>query len=123
MDRLCKDVLSLLVPLYPQLRQEWGDLALDWGTTCPIRSIAFRSLQLFRVLMPQINRPQLANVIGRITNTIAELANNIQAFTWEMLVTFSAIAKSEIDPSLLPPIFWCACACLSTTMEMEFLTV
>jgi hypothetical protein len=123
MERLTHDILALLVPLYPQLRQDWGLLALDWGTTCPIRSIAFRSLQLFRVLMPQINRTQLANMIGRITNTISEPERNIQAFTREMLVTFSAIAKSEVDPALLPPIFWCACACLSTTMEMEFLTV
>ena len=123
MERLINDVLGMLVPLYPQLRQDWGDLALDWGTTCPIRSIAFRSLQLFRVLMPQINRTQLANMIGRITNTISEPEKNIQAFTREMLVTFAAIVKSEIDPALLPPIFWCACACLSTTMEMEFLTV
>lgn len=123
MERLVNDVLGMLVPLYPQLRQDWGDLALDWGTTCPIRSIAFRSLQLFRVLMPQINRTQLANMIGRITNTISEPEKNIQAFTREMLVTFAAIVKSDVDPALLPPIFWCACACLSTTMEMEFLTV
>jgi hypothetical protein len=123
MDRLCKDVLSLLVPLYPQLRQEWGDLALDWGTTCPIRSIAFRSLQLFRALMPQINRMQLATMIGRITNTISEEDKNIQAFTREMFITFAAVARSDLDPALLPPIFWCACACLSTTMELEFLTV
>lgn len=124
MERLCKDVLSLLVPLYPQLRQDWGDLALDWGTTCPIRSIAFRSLQLFRVLMPQINRMQLATMIGRITNTISEADKNIQAFTREMFITFAAVTKSpDIDPALLPPIFWCACACLSTTEELEFLTV
>lgn len=123
MERLTHEVLGLLVPLYPQLRQDWGSLALDWGTTCPIRSIAFRSLQLFRVLMPQINRAQLANMIGRITNTISEPERNIQAFTREMLVTFAAIVKSDIDPALLPPIFWCACACLSTTMELEFLTV
>jgi hypothetical protein len=123
MERLCRDILSLLVPLYPQLRQEWGRLALDWGTSCPIRSIAFRSLQLFRVLMPQIDRLQLATMIGRITNTISETDRNIQAFTREMLITFVTVVKSDIDPELLPPIFWCACACLSTTMEMEFLTV
>ncbi|CCA66737.1 hypothetical protein PIIN_00418 [Serendipita indica DSM 11827] len=123
MQRLCKDVLSLLVPLYPQLRQEWGELALDWGTTCPIRSIAFRSLQLFRVLMPQINMLQLATMIGRITNTVSEPDKNIQAFTREMFTTFAALAKSEIDPALLPPLFWCACACLSTSTELEFLSV
>lgn len=124
MERVCKDVLSLLIPLYPQLRQSWGELALDWGTTCPIRSIAFRSLQLFRVLTPKINSTQLANMIGRITNTIADPDKNIQAFTREMFVTFAAVAKfSDVDPALLPPIFWCACACLSTTMELEYLSV
>ncbi|KAG8827735.1 Cell morphogenesis protein PAG1 [Serendipita sp. 401] len=123
MERLCKDVLSLLIPLYPQLRQDWGDLALDWGSTCPIRSIAFRSLQLFRVLGPQISRTQLATLIGRISNIISESDRNVQAFSREIIVTFASILKTDIDPSLLPPLFWCACACLSTNMELEFLTV
>lgn len=123
MLRLSGEVLSLLVPLHPQLRQEWGDLALIWGTTCPIRSIAFRSLQTFRALMPRINRHQLASMIGRISNTISELDEHLQSFTREMLITFTTIAKSGVDQELLPPMFWCTCACLSTAVEQEFLTV
>jgi hypothetical protein len=73
--------------------------------------------------MPSINRAQLATMIGRITNTISDSDKNYQAFTREMLVTFATVVKSDIDPALLPAIFWCACACLSTTIEAEFLTV
>ena len=46
-----------------------------------------------------------------------------QSFTREVLITYTGLAKSNLDPDLLPPLFWCACACLSTTVEQEFLTV
>ena len=124
MDRLCREILSLLVPLYPQLRQSWGELALAWGCDCAIRGIAFRSLQLFRALMSKINRLQLANMIGRISGTVSSATDeSLQSFTREVLITYTGLAKSNLDPDLLPPLFWCACACLSTTVEQEFLTV
>jgi hypothetical protein len=124
MDRLCREILSLLVPLYPQLRQSWGELALAWGCDCAIRGIAFRSLQLFRALMPKINRLQLANMIGRISGTVSSATDeSLQSFTREVLITYTGLVKSNLDPDLLPPLFWCACACLSTTVEQEFLTV
>jgi Cell morphogenesis C-terminal len=124
MDRLCREILSLLIPLYPQLRQSWGELALAWGCDCAIRGIAFRSLQLFRALMPKINRLQLANMIGRISGTVSSATDeSLQSFTREVLITYAGLVKSNLDPDLLPPLFWCACACLSTTVEQEFLTV
>lgn len=124
MDRLCREILSLLVPLYPQLRQSWGELALAWGCDCAIRGIAFRSLQLFRALLPKINRLQLANMIGRISGTVSSATDeSLQSFTREVLITYTGLVKSNLDPDLLPPLFWCACACLSTTVEQEFLTV
>jgi hypothetical protein len=124
MDRLCREILSLLIPLYPQLRQSWGELALAWGCDCAIRGIAFRSLQLFRALTPKINRLQLANMIGRISGTVSSATDeSLQSFTREVLITYTGLVKSNLDPDLLPPLFWCACACLSTTVEQEFLTV
>ncbi|KXN85573.1 Cell morphogenesis protein PAG1 [Leucoagaricus sp. SymC.cos] len=105
----------------PEIASHWGSLALSWGTSCSIRSVAFRSLQLFRALMPRVKQGDFALLLGRLTNTIAASDENIQSFTSEILLTITAIAKAgDIDRSLLPQLFWCTCACLSTTVEKEF---
>ncbi|KAH9477954.1 Cell morphogenesis protein PAG1 [Psilocybe cubensis] len=121
MKLLCSRVLGFLEPLAPSLVSQWGSLALTWGTTCSIRATAFRSLQLFRALMPRVKKADFAMLLGRLSNTVAASEENIQAFTSEMFFTINAVAKSgDLDKSLLPQAFWCACACLSTTVENEF---
>jgi hypothetical protein len=60
-------------------------------------------------------------LLGRQSNTIAAPEENIQKFTAEIISTLNALATlGDIDMSLLPQMFWCACACLSTTVEHEF---
>ncbi|KAA1476636.1 hypothetical protein DENSPDRAFT_933178 [Dentipellis sp. KUC8613] len=119
---LCSKVLTLLEPLRPKLTKEWGSLALLWGTACSIRAIAFRSLQIFRALLPSATQADLALLLGRLSNTIAAPDQNIQTFTTELLQTLSALASSEeLDIVVVPQMFWSACACLSTTVEAEFL--
>lgn len=121
MQWLCSRAIGFLEPLHPQIANHWGSLALSWGTSCSIRSVAFRSLQLFRALMPRIKQTDFALLLGRLTNTIAAADENIQSFTSEILLTVTAIAKvGDIENSLLPQLFWCSCACLSTTVEKEF---
>src|SRR5258706_14258709 len=74
--------------------------------------------------MSKINRLQLANMIGRISGTVSSATDeSLQSFTREVLITYTGLAKSNLDPDLLPPLFWCACACRSSTVEQEFLTV
>lgn len=121
MEWLCSRAIGFLEPLHPQVANHWGSLALSWGTSCSIRSVAFRSLQLFRALMPRVKQADFALLLGRLTNTIAAPDDNIQSFTSEILSTIIAIAKiGDVDRSLLPQLFWCTCACLSTTVEKEF---
>lgn len=122
MSRLCTEVIRILEPLHPQLRREWSDIALNWGTACASRSVAVRSLQLFRVLMPMVSRGTLAGLLGRLSNTIADPDESIQAFTDELLLTLTALAKlDKLDSTLLPQFFWSIYACLSTTVEQEYL--
>lgn len=124
MQWLCAQVLKLLQPLYPKLAKEWGSLALLWGTACSIRAIAFRSLQIFRALVPSATQTDLALLLGRLSNTIAAPDENIQSFTSELIQTLNSLALTEeLDISLVPRMFWCACACLSTPVEAEFLQV
>ncbi|KAF8634828.1 hypothetical protein AX17_004079 [Amanita inopinata Kibby_2008] len=119
---LCSHVVDLLEPLYPSLTEWWGSLALNWGTSCSIRQTAFRSLQIFRALSPQVKQADLALLLGRLSNTIAaSVKENIQPFNCEMIRTITAIVTmDDLDRSLLPQLFWSACACLSTTVQSEF---
>lgn len=124
MRYLCAEALRLLEPLAPRLAENWGSLALIWGTSCSIRAIAFRSLQIFRALMPPVTKADLSQLLARLSNTIAAPDIFLQSFTSEIILTLIALAESsDLDPSLLPLLFWCACACLSTTVEGEFMQI
>jgi hypothetical protein len=121
MKWLCRQILDFLEPLASRLTERWGSIALIWGTACSIRAVAFRSLQIFRALMPRVNKSDLALLLGRLSNTISASDGNIQSFTSEILSTLNALAiVGDLDVSLLPQMFWCAYACLSTTVEHEF---
>ena len=122
MQSLCSRILTLFVPLHPKLAERWGSLALLWGTACSIRAIAFRSLQIFRALLPGITSSDLALLLARLSNTISRPEENIRSFSSELIHTLKVLGSStSLDKSLLPQMFWCACACLSTTVETEFL--
>ncbi|KAI0372230.1 hypothetical protein BV20DRAFT_964348 [Pilatotrama ljubarskyi] len=115
-------VLNLVEPLHPKLSEQWGTLALNWGTACSIRPVAFRSLQLYRALTPRIGPTHVGMLLGRLANTIADDDLAIQSFNVEIMSTLTALAcSSDLDASQLPQLFWCAVACLSTTVEAEFL--
>ncbi|TFK86780.1 hypothetical protein K466DRAFT_663499 [Polyporus arcularius HHB13444] len=115
-------ILDLVAPLHTSLSEQWGTLALNWGTACSIRPVAFRSLQLYRALMPQIGPTHVGMLLGRLANTVADEDLAIQSFNVEILSTLTALATStDLDPSQLPQLFWCAVACLPTSVEAEFL--
>lgn len=121
MTTLCCLVLRWLEPLHPILADEWGSMALLWGTTCSIRPIAFRSLQIFRSLMPKVSQADLAQLLGRLSNTVAAQEANLHSFTVELMLTLESVAKSEnLDSTLLPQLYWCTISCLSTPVEAEF---
>ena len=48
LSALIKDIIELFAIVVPSIAQDWGDVALEWSTSCPIRHIACRSLQIFR---------------------------------------------------------------------------
>lgn len=124
-QQLVDRVLAILEPFYPEVRDVWGALAVDWATSCPNRTLACRSFQLFRVLRPTIAPKMLADMLGRLSNTIADPLPDNNAFCIEILFSFCGIVRSVDTDFLLqhPQLFWCAAACLSTTVEKEFLVV
>ncbi|KZT10303.1 uncharacterized protein LAESUDRAFT_755809 [Laetiporus sulphureus 93-53] len=121
---LSAEVLDLLEPLYPRLRSHWGSWALRWGTACLKRDLAYQSLQLYRVLNPPVSAQDIDMVLGRLASTVADEDPSIQKFTVELILTLTASASSDdLDAALLPKLYWGAVACLSTTVENEFLHV
>ncbi|KAG7091886.1 hypothetical protein E1B28_008287 [Marasmius oreades] len=118
---LASRVIIFLEPLCPTIREKWGTLASEWGASCSIRSVAFRSLQIFRALSPRVKMLQLALLLGRLSNTISASDDSVKSFATEIILTLNAMVSSpNFDMTLLPQIFWCACGGLSTTIEQEY---
>ncbi|CAG8444465.1 573_t:CDS:10 [Acaulospora morrowiae] len=129
LERLSRDVVTIFgATVYGEsnrgdLKQSWGEMALKWATSCPVRHIACRSFQIFRSLSPVFNEHMLADVLARLSNTISDSTDEIQGFALEILITLNHVidwlepGTKEIYPQLL----WAIIACLQTTNESEFL--
>ncbi|KEP47702.1 cell polarity protein [Rhizoctonia solani 123E] len=121
MEKLCFEVLRLLEPSRPRLRQEWGLLALEWGAHSSDASTASLSLQLLRILRPRVQQGALNELLARLTNTVASTDSGPQKVCQDVLMSLTALVKADVlDHTLWPQLFWCARACLSTTVEAEY---
>lgn len=122
MTTLVVKILGILLPLHPEVRQHWGELALSWATTCPMRHLACRSFQVLRILSPKINPRMVSDTLARLSSTIGSSSPEIQTFNSEVLRTFASIVQSLSSAEALayPQIFWCSLACLTTPYETEF---
>ncbi|KAK3842159.1 MAG: cell morphogenesis N-terminal-domain-containing protein [Linnemannia gamsii] len=106
-----------------EIRQQWGETALQWATACPVRHIACRSFQIFRALAPSFNQHMLADMLARLSNTIADKSQEIQAFAMEILVSLQSIIERFDSAQMMqfPQIFWGSIACLYTGHDQEYL--
>ncbi|OLL23052.1 Cell morphogenesis protein PAG1 [Neolecta irregularis DAH-3] len=123
MEKMVHNVIEAFSVEIPDLRHTWGKTALTWATSCPVRHLACRSFQVFRCLMPGMTQDMLADMLARLSNTIADTSNDIQGFAMEILATLDAVT-SELDVADAldyPQLFWATVACLNTIHEPEFL--
>ncbi|KAG0054336.1 Cell morphogenesis protein PAG1 [Gryganskiella cystojenkinii] len=106
-----------------EIRQQWGETALQWATACPVRHIACRSFQVFRALSPSFNQHMLADMLARLSNTIADKSQEIQAFAMEILISLQSIIDTFDSARMMqfPQIFWGSIACLYTGHDQEYL--
>ncbi|KAF9203309.1 Cell morphoproteinsis protein PAG1, partial [Haplosporangium sp. Z 27] len=104
------------------IRQQWGETALQWATACPVPHIACRSFQIFRVLAPSFNQHMLADMLARLSNTIGDKSQEIQAFAMEILISLQSIIEPFDSASMMlfPQIFWGSIACLYTGHDQEY---
>jgi len=122
MEHMISSVLEMF-SIFPELKGQWGKIALSWATTCPVRHLACRSFQVFRCLLTSIDHVTLADMLARLSNTIADDVTDIRMFAMEILITLNAIV-SEMDGEYLlqyPQLFWATVACLDTIHEAEFM--
>ncbi|KAL9939699.1 hypothetical protein V8E36_001516 [Tilletia maclaganii] len=118
------EILHSLTDFLPDLREQWGGVAHFWATQGPVRHLAIRSLQIFRVLMPAVNPRMLVNMLARLSNTVSDPDEDIQTFTLELLYTLRSLVKTaspDTEVDLLAHVYWATVACLSTSVELEFL--
>lgn len=125
MEHMVNDVLEIFSGVIPNLKDTWGKISLSWATSCPVRHLACRSFQLFRCLLTTLDQSMLADMLARLSNTIADNTPDIQLFAMEILITLNTIV-AELDCSDLgkfPQLFWATVACLNTIHEREFMEV
>jgi hypothetical protein len=125
MTTLVMKILGILLPFQARIRQQWGELALSWATSCPIRHLACRSFQIFRILSPRVSARMMSDTLARLSSTIANPSDEIRSFNQEVLRTFASVVQTipESEIHNFPQIFWCATACLTTPYEDEFAEV
>ena len=117
------ELVNLFAIAYPGIREQWAKTTLSWATSCPVRHLACRSFQIFRCILTSLDQPMLADMLARLSNTIADDSPDIQTFSMEILTTLKTIIGALEPPDLLkyPQLFWATCACLNTIHEREFM--
>lgn len=123
MGTVTREVVKFFSFAYEGVRDLWSKEALNWATSCPVRHLACRSFQIFRCISTSLDSRMLADMLARLSNTIADEETDYQTFSMEILTTLKIIISSLAPSDLLhyPQLFWTTCACLKTIHESEFI--
>ncbi len=122
MALLSKRVVDIFGLAFENFSDAWAREALHWASICPVRHLACRSFQVFRCISVILDSRMLADMLARLSNTIADEQSDYQTFSLEILTTLKVIigALDSKDVLRYPQLFWTTCACLSTIHEREF---
>lgn len=123
MSYVVDEVVRILSVTYPNIREDWGKVTMQWATSCAVRHVACRSFQVFRCIFSTLDQQMLADMLARLSNTIADDENHdYLVFSLEILTTLRSIidALTPLDLLQYPQLFWTTCACLDTIFEREF---
>ncbi|KIJ63137.1 hypothetical protein HYDPIDRAFT_113710 [Hydnomerulius pinastri MD-312] len=121
MKYLVDQVISIIGHFVLGLVQNLGTLAIPYVEHCHIRSIAKRCLQVYRLLKVPLTQEVLGHILGRLCTTISDDDGELHHFAAEIVTTLAASAASEdLNPALLPRLFWASASCLMTVVESEF---
>lgn len=123
MGHVTNEVIKMFSLTYPSIQENWAKTTLNWATSCSVRHLACRSFQLFRCMHFKLDHPMLADMLARLSNTIADESADVQSFSMEILATLKTVIRVNEATDLLryPQLFWVTCACLNTVNEREFI--
>lgn len=116
-------IVKFFRPAYEELTDAWARESLNFATVCPVRHLACRSFQVFRCISTSLDSKMLADMVGRLANTIAEQHADLRSCSLEILITLRMVIKSLSAQDIMryPQLFWAACACLETIYEREYM--
>ena len=119
---IVKKSYDVMSAVYQDFHTAWAESSVKWATSCPVRHIACRSLQVFRTIMPIFTQKMLADLLVRLSNTASDGAEDVQGFATEILLTLNEVATPLDGKKLIlfPQLFWAAAACLNTSAEQEY---
>ncbi|ETI20817.1 hypothetical protein G647_07159 [Cladophialophora carrionii CBS 160.54] len=122
MTALTTEIVSIFNLAFDNFSDSWAKEALHWASICPVRHLACRSFQVFRCISVSLDARMLADMLARLSNTIADEHTDYQTFSMEILTTLKVIIGALEPKNLLryPQLFWTTCACLNTIHEREF---
>ena len=123
MTKVTTEVVNLFAIAYPNVHERWAKMTLNWATSCPVRHLACRSFQIYRCILTSLDQPMLADMLARLSNTIADEQADYQTFSMEILTTLKTVIGALEPGDLLqyPQLFWATCASLNTRYEQEFI--
>ncbi|KAL6244165.1 Cell morphogenesis protein PAG1 [Rhinocladiella similis] len=122
MSTLSTEIVGIFDLAFENFSDTWAKEALHWASICPVRHLACRSFQVFRCISVSLDARMLADMLARLSNTIADEQTDYQTFSMEILTTLKVVIGA-LEPKTLiryPQLFWTTCACLSTIHEREF---
>lgn len=122
LETLLRDTVAYFESVVPNLRQVWGELAIGWATSCPVRHVAVRSLQTFGILQPTFTQKMLSEILVRLSNIVADPNEEVQGFVLEILGMLDVITNGLESRQLaeIPQLFWAVHICLFTCNEQEY---
>lgn len=122
MSTLTAEIVSIFDLAFENFSEAWAKEALHWASICPVRHLACRSFQVFRCISVSLDARMLADMLARLSNTIADEQTDYQTFSMEILTTLKVVIGALEPKNLLryPQLFWTTCACLNTIHEREF---
>ncbi|KAF2396502.1 hypothetical protein EJ06DRAFT_524485 [Trichodelitschia bisporula] len=118
-------VYEIFSKTYPGIQDEWSKTSLSWASNCTVTHLACRSFQLFRCILSTLDSDMLADMLIRLSNTIAHDDPEVQRFSTEILMSLKKIIDALAPEDLIqypqyPQLFWATVACLDTIHEREF---
>ena len=85
--------LYLVELRFPEVRQDWCQVALQWALICTSRHYACRSFQMCRALDIHLNASTTQQIVSRLAEAVADTSEDVQA-------SCSICSKNRIIPAL-----------------------